>query len=171
MLESGIETILFTSDSQHLTGDLGSVDGEFQTTNFKYDDTENLDALLALQPNRPILVSEYWPGWFDHWFEPFHDTLSVPEFAEILGNIFAYEGSVNFYMFHGGTNLGFMNGGNIVGYGGVTVFPFYAPTITSYGEHSTKYIETSPKTCFRLRCALERGWPIHREVRSRRPND
>ena len=36
----------------------------------------------------------------------------------ILGNIFAANGSVNFYMFHGGTNFGFMNGANILGYNG-----------------------------------------------------
>ena len=37
----------------------------------------------------------------------------------ILGNIFAANGSVNFYMFHGGTNFGFMNGANILGYSGL----------------------------------------------------
>ena len=47
------------------------------TANFKFESTENLDALLALQPNRPILVSEFWPGWFDHWFEPIHNTLNI----------------------------------------------------------------------------------------------
>ena len=52
----------------------------------------------------------------------------------ILQDIFDYSGSVNFYMFHGGTNFGFMNGANIVGTGGVMVWPNYAPTITSYGK-------------------------------------
>ena len=47
------------------------------TANFKFESTENLDALLKLQPNRPILVSEFWPGWFDHWFEPIHNTLNL----------------------------------------------------------------------------------------------
>ena len=47
------------------------------TANFKDDSIENMDLLLQLQPNRPILVSEFWPGWFDHWFEPIHNILSV----------------------------------------------------------------------------------------------
>ena len=55
-------------------------------------------------------------------------------FEEILGNIFAFGGSVNFYMFHGGTNFGFMNGGNVLDTDGVAVFPHYAPTVTSYGK-------------------------------------
>jgi hypothetical protein len=47
------------------------------TANFKEESIANLKKLLELQPNRPILVSEYWPGWFDHWFEPIHNTQSV----------------------------------------------------------------------------------------------
>ena len=47
------------------------------TANFKYDSIANMDKLLELQPDRPILVSEFWPGWFDHWFEPIHNILSV----------------------------------------------------------------------------------------------
>ena len=64
------------------------------TANFKFESTENLDALLALQPNRPILVSEFWPGWFDHWFEPIHNTLNI-------------EGTNLFSMFYGkiGANI------------------------------------------------------------------
>ncbi len=47
------------------------------TANFKNDGEENMDRLLELQPNRPILISEFWPGWFDHWFQPRHNCLNV----------------------------------------------------------------------------------------------
>jgi len=156
------------------------------TANFKYQSIENMDALLKLQPNRPILVSEFWPGWFDHWLEPLHNTLnlqgtnsfieyfmtsvflvvhfhywrekvlalalpnwtarfhSISGFEEILGNIFRYNASVNFYMFHGGTNFGFMNGANHIespiGKDNKVVFPFYAPDVTSYGILDTNLI-------------------------------
>ncbi len=105
------------------------------TANFKYDSTENMDVLLKLQPNKPILVSEFWPGWFDHWFEQIHNTLNLKEFEEILANIFRYNASVNFYMFHGGTNFGFMAGANhVIDYGrNKAKFPYYAPDVTSYG--------------------------------------
>lgn len=142
-LESyGMESLLFTSDSPKNSFDYGTTDGVLMTANFKFESTENLDALLALQPNRPILVSEFWPGWFDHWFEPIHNTLNIEDFTQILNTIFNYNGSVNFYMFHGGTNFGFMNGANhIDNYAGngfpslqknKAVFPFYAPDVTSY---------------------------------------
>ena len=107
------------------------------TANFKAQSIENMEALLSYQPNRPILVSEFWPGWFDHWFEPIHNTLSVNGFTEILTNIFNYNASVNFYMFHGGTNFGFMNGANhIENYAKnrEAMFPYYAPDVTSYGK-------------------------------------
>jgi len=50
-----------------------------------------------------------------------------------LSDIFSYEGSVNFYMFHGGTNFGFMNGGNVLNEQ-FDEFPYYAPDTTSYGN-------------------------------------
>ena len=60
-----------------------------------------------------------------------------------LQEIFDYEGSVNFYMFHGGTNFGFMNGANVL-----DVWPYYGNTVTSYdydapltesGDYTEKY--------------------------------
>ena len=107
------------------------------TVNFKYESKENMDALLSYQPDRPILVSEFWPGWFDHWMEPVHNILNMVEFEQILTNIFEYKASVNFYMFHGGTNFGFMNGANHIedyAKGNKLMFPYYAPDVTSYGE-------------------------------------
>ncbi len=126
------------------------------TANFKDNSVENLDRLLELQPDRPILVSEYWSGWFDHWYEPRHNDMTTQsetgkkfryffclsfskicvaaEFEDILGTIFDYQGSVNFYMFHGGTNFGFLNGANVL----ENVWPHYVPTITSYGNKYRK---------------------------------
>merc|ERR1712110_1390392 len=120
LLSAGIETLLFTSDSPDTTYDWGSVPGEFMTANFKFGGKAHMDRLLQLQPNKPIIVTEYWPGWFDHWFAPIHIILSLESFESILQEIFDYEGSVNFYMFHGGTNFGFMNGANVL-----DVWPFY----------------------------------------------
>jgi len=131
----GIESLLFTSDSPKGTQDFGSIPGVFMTANFKYEGTENMEKLLEYQPNRPILVSEFWPGWFDHWFEPIHNILNLEEFEQILLNIFNYKASVNFYMFHGGTNFGFMNGANHIedyAKGNKLMFPYYAPDVTSY---------------------------------------
>lgn len=47
------------------------------TANFKFNGDDELNELRALQPNKPLHVTEFWPGWFDHWFEPFHNVLSL----------------------------------------------------------------------------------------------
>ena len=131
-LLQGIESLLFTSDTPTLTADWGNVDYELMTANFKFGSEAELKRIKELRPNSPILVSEFWPGWFDHWFEENHNTLSEADFRDILGNIFAANGSVNFYMFHGGTNFGYMNGANILGAFGVESAPGYVPDVTSY---------------------------------------
>jgi len=148
---AGVEVPLFTSDTPTLTADWGNIDHELMTANFKFNSINELNRIKELRPNSPILVSEFWPGWFDHWFEENHNTLIEEDFREILGNIFAYNGSVNFYMFHGGTNFGFMNGANILGVGGAEVAPNYVPDVTSYdydapiteaGQYTPKYMAT-----------------------------
>jgi len=143
LISAGIETLLFTSDSPGTTYDWGSLPGELMTANFKFGGKAQLDSLLQFQPNKPIIVTEYWPGWFDHWFAPIHIILTLESFESILQEIFDYEGSVNFYMFHGGTNFGFMNGANVL-----DVWPYYGNTVTSYdydapltesGDYTEKY--------------------------------
>jgi len=147
--DEGIESLLFTSDTPTLTADWGNIDYELMTANFKFGSEAELKRIKELRPNSPILVSEFWPGWFDHWFEENHNTLSEADFREILGNIFAANGSVNFYMFHGGTNFGYMNGANILGFNGVETAPGYVPDVTSYdydaplteaGQYTPKYL-------------------------------
>ena len=39
-----------------------------------------LARIKEIRPDSPILVSEFWPGWFDHWFEPNHNILSEEDF-------------------------------------------------------------------------------------------
>jgi len=149
--DNGIKSLLFTSDTPTLTADWGNIDYELMTINFKWGSEGELARIKELRPDAPILVSEFWPGWFDHWFEPHHNVLSEEDFRIILGNIFAANGSVNFYMFHGGTNFGFMNGANILGYSGLEFSPSYVPDVTSYdydapltesGQYTAKYNAT-----------------------------
>ena len=86
--QEGVESLLFTSDNPTLSEDWGNIDYELMTANFRWDSEENLKKIKELRPNSPILVSEFWPGWFDHWFEQYHNTLSEEKFRVILGNIF-----------------------------------------------------------------------------------
>lgn len=56
-----------------------------------------------------LSVSEYWPGWFDHWGHP-HETRPIPPQIEDLDYILRRGTGINIYMFHGGTSFGFMAG-------------------------------------------------------------
>lgn len=124
MIRRGIDVLLFTSDGPEdfmLQG--GMVPGVLETVNFGSRPKEAFKQLRRYQPEGPIMVTEFWNGWFDHWGEE-HHTRDVSEMAEALDQMLKADASVNFYMFHGGTNFGFWNGANHQ----VT----YEPTITSY---------------------------------------
>lgn len=46
------------------------------TSNFQNNPIGELDRLHRLQPDRPLMVMEFWTGWFDIWGEN-HNTLDV----------------------------------------------------------------------------------------------
>ncbi|GAU87177.1 hypothetical protein RvY_00067 [Ramazzottius varieornatus] len=123
----GVTEMLFTSDGPN---DLakGQASDVWLTVNEQTNMGDALDKLTAIQPNKPLMVMEYWSGWFDHWTEH-HQTTSMEKFSSELTTILARGASVNFYMFHGGTNFAFMNGANM---GLFNVSAGYQPTITSY---------------------------------------
>merc|ERR1711962_1438037 len=67
------ESLFFTADGVVGVGDLGSLPGVLMTANFKNSVSANLNKLKQLQPDRPLMVMEFWTGWFDHWLEE-HNT-------------------------------------------------------------------------------------------------
>ncbi|XP_076346692.1 beta-galactosidase-1-like protein 2 [Tachypleus tridentatus] len=147
MEEFGIKELFFTSDEPISDGHRGSIPGVLMTANFKEGAEKQLNYLKKMQLDKPLLVAEYWSGWFDHWTET-HNVHPAEAYAEELKNILKLNSSVNIYMFHGGTNFGFLNGANVK-------FPHpeipYSPTITSYdydapltesGDYTVKYFKT-----------------------------
>jgi len=122
--ESGI-TVPLTTVDQPLDDMLaaGGLDGLHRTASFGSRTAERLAVLRAHQPTGPLMCSEFWCGWFDHW-GAHHHTTSVEESAAELDALLAAGASVNIYMFHGGTNFGLTNGANDKG--------TYQPIVTSY---------------------------------------
>ena len=141
--DQGIVELLVSSDGAS-AGTSGTLpDLIFQTVNFGGSPTWNFDTLKNMQPGKPIMVMEYWTGWFDHWSES-HHTVDNDTFYGIYNEILAYPASASMYMFHGGTNFGFLNGANI----GAGDNSGYQPTTTSYdydaplseaGDYTGKY--------------------------------
>jgi len=111
LLDAGVEVPLFTSDGSWLF-EGGSIAGILPTANGE-DNIEKLKTIVnQYNGNKgPYMVAEFYPGWLDHWAEPFPkvSTKSVEEQTEkyLNGGV-----SFNFYMIHGGTNFGFTTGAN-----------------------------------------------------------
>ncbi len=154
----GIAVLLFTSDGprdgQQQTG---GVPGVLRTVNFAFDANDAFAKLREYQPDGPLMVTEFWSGWFDHWGEEHHlaldSTDSIERSVQTLDDILAAGASVNFYMFHGGTNFGFMSGANLelTGYhSDVTSYDYAAPLdecgdpasrFAAYREVLRKYVD------------------------------
>lgn len=142
MKKNGVTVPLVTSDGPW--GDMlenGSVqDVALATVNCGSKVGEHFKRLRAFHGSKkPLMVMEFWVGWFDAWGDEAHHTTDVAEAAKELATILE-QGHVNIYMFHGGTNFGFMNGANY--------YEKLAPDVTSYdydallsewGEPTEKY--------------------------------
>ncbi|MDQ0686255.1 beta-galactosidase [Streptomyces achromogenes] len=120
----GVEELLFTCDQtagDHLRN--GTLPGVLATGTFGSRVEESLRRLREAQPEGPLMCSEFWIGWFDHWGGPHHGR-DAEDAAADLDRLLAAGASVNIYMFHGGTNFGYTNGANH--------HHAYVPTVTSY---------------------------------------
>ena len=122
--ENGIDCLFFTSDGTNPAMQSGgSLEGCLPTANFGSSPKSSFETFRLTQTDCPLMCTEFWSGWFDHWGEAHHvrPTEQVLDCVKAFGELGS---SFNFYMFHGGTNFGFMNGAN---------YPdAYHPTITSY---------------------------------------
>ncbi|XP_075678635.1 beta-galactosidase-1-like protein 3 [Dermatophagoides pteronyssinus] len=137
--ENHFEQLLFTSDPVSAAKKLPvqSLKYLLETANLNVDALDGLTQLKNKQKNRPIFVSEFWPGWFDQWNDPSHHRYSTLLFEQQISEIlFQVNGSVNFYMFIGGTNFAFYNGARIT-----TSYDYDAP-LSESGNYTEKYYKT-----------------------------
>jgi beta-galactosidase len=142
----GIDSFLFTSDGPR-DGTLqdGTLPEILKTVNFAFDAKEGLAKLREYQAEGPLMVTEFWSGWFDHWGEQHHISAdgsdSIERSVQNLDDILAAGASVNFYMFHGGTNFGFMNGANLelTGYRADVTSYDYACPLDEAGDPSPRF--------------------------------
>lgn len=111
IIKAGISSKLFTSDASSLFRQ-GSVPGALPTANGEQN-IENLKNRVNQfnQNQGPYMVAEYYPGWLDHWAEPF-PKVSTEKVVSQSKNYLEHGISFNYYMVHGGTNFGFWAGAN-----------------------------------------------------------
>lgn len=111
LIDAGFDIPMFTSDGSWLF-EGGAIEGALPTANGE-DNVENLKKVVdAYHGGKgPYMVAEFYPGWLDHWNEPF---VRVPAENTIRQTQKYLDNGVNFnfYMVHGGTNFGFWAGAN-----------------------------------------------------------
>ena len=111
LLNSGVSVPLFTSDGSSLFKG-GSIEGAIPTVNGEGDIDILKKSINEYNGGQgPYMVAEYYPGWLDHWAEPFVK-VSTEEVVKQTELYIKNGISFNYYMIHGGTNFGFTSGAN-----------------------------------------------------------
>ena len=109
--DAGFPAPYFTADGDWLF-DGGAIPGVLPAANGE-NDIDNLKKAVDKYHNGigPYMVAEFYPGWLDHWGEPFV-RVGTKKIVEQTKKYLDNGISFNFYMVHGGTNFGFTSGAN-----------------------------------------------------------
>ena len=67
--------------------------------------------LKELRPETPLMCSEFWSGWFDHWGRK-HETRPAKDMVQGIKDMLDRNISFSLYMTHGGTTFGHWGGAN-----------------------------------------------------------
>ncbi|XP_077978610.1 beta-galactosidase-like [Glandiceps talaboti] len=125
----GNDVVLFTVDGDR-DSDMkcGTIQNLFTTVDFGINENvqKAFDLLRKYQPNGPLVNTEFYTGWLDHWGEV-HHTVNSQLIVKSLDEMLAMNASVNMYMFEGGSSFGFWAGGDFI-----QTKNQYRPQITSY---------------------------------------
>src|SRR5574344_1178165 len=111
LLDAGFDIQMFTSDGSWLFKG-GTIEGALPTANGE-GNIPNLKKVVDEYHGGvgPYMVAEFYPGWLDHWAEPFNRSSA----ESVVKTAKSYlENGINFnvYMVHGGTNFAFTSGAN-----------------------------------------------------------
>ncbi|XP_022069269.1 beta-galactosidase-1-like protein [Acanthochromis polyacanthus] len=108
----GEDAVLFTTDGntdREMT--CGTLQGLYATVDFGTDTniTEAFNRQRRFEPQGPLVNSEFYTGWLDHWGDQ-HAVVDTQKVSRVLGEMLTMGANVNMYMFEGGTNFGYWNG-------------------------------------------------------------
>ncbi|XP_064527255.1 beta-galactosidase [Pseudopipra pipra] len=139
-LHLGDEVVLFTTDGAsqfHLK--CGALQGLYATVDFAPGGnvTAAFLAQRSSEPKGPLVNSEFYTGWLDHWGHR-HSVVPAQTIAKTLNEILARGANVNLYMFIGGTNFAYWNGANMPYMSQPTSYDYDAP-LSEAGDLTEKY--------------------------------
>ncbi|KFZ66129.1 Beta-galactosidase, partial [Antrostomus carolinensis] len=136
----GDEVVLFTTDGAsqfHLR--CGALQGLYATVDFAPGGnvTAAFLAQRSSEPTGPLVNSEFYTGWLDHWGHR-HSVVPIQSLAKTFDEILALGANVNLYMFIGGTNFAYWNGANMPYLPQPTSYDYDAP-LSEAGDLTEKY--------------------------------
>lgn len=111
---------------------------------------EQFKKLKKARPNTPLMCSEFWSGWFDHWGRK-HETRDAETMVSGIKDMLDRHISFSLYMTHGGTTFGHWGGANSPAYSAMCSSYDYDAPISEAGWTTPKY--------FKLREALAAYMP------------
>ena len=94
--------------------------------------------LREVRPETPLMCSEFWSGWFDHWGRK-HETRPGEVMVEGLKEMLDKGISFSLYMTHGGTTFGWWGGANNPAYSAMCSSYDYDAPISEAGWTTDKY--------------------------------
>ncbi|WP_455584274.1 beta-galactosidase [Bacteroides sp.] len=95
--------------------------------------------LKEVRPDSPLMCSEFWTGWFDHWGKK-HETRDGGIMVEGLKEMLDKNISFSLYMTHGGTTFGQWGGANNPAYSAMCSSYDYDAPISEAGWMTDKYV-------------------------------
>uniref|UniRef100_A0A8C6QET9 Beta-galactosidase n=4 Tax=Nannospalax galili TaxID=1026970 RepID=A0A8C6QET9_NANGA len=136
----GKDVLLFTTDGadeKYLR--CGTLQGLYATVDFGpvSNITQSFLIQRKFEPKGPLINSEFYTGWLDHWGQP-HSTVKTEVLAASLYDVLARGANVNMYMFIGGTNFAYWNGANMPYAAQPTSYDYDAP-LSEAGDLTEKY--------------------------------
>ena len=94
--------------------------------------------LREARPHTPLMCSEYWSGWFDHWGRK-HETRPAEVMVAGIRDMLDRGISFSLYMTHGGTTFGHWGGANCPPYSAMCSSYDYDAPISEAGWATPKY--------------------------------
>ena len=96
--------------------------------------------LKELRPDTPLMCSEFWSGWFDHWGRK-HETRDAATMVSGIKDMLDRNISFSLYMTHGGTTFGWWGGANNPAYSAMCSSYDYDAPISEAGWLTPKYYQ------------------------------
>ena len=101
---------------------------------------EQFKKLKELRPETPLMCSEFWSGWFDHWGRK-HETRDASTMVSGIKDMLDRNISFSLYMTHGGTTFGWWGGANNPAYSAMCSSYDYDAPISEAGWLTPKYYQ------------------------------